>query len=115
MSANQASFPIATMARILGVSEAGYYAWRNRPPSAHAQADTALFKRVQAIHAGSRETYGSPRVHAELKAGGEEARPQAGRTLGARRGSCGCEPPPGWRDHHAAGRGGQAGAGLGGP
>lgn len=72
MSANQATFPVATMARVLGVSEAGYYAWRNRPPSAHAQADTALLKRVQAIHAGSRETYGSPRVHAELQAGGEK-------------------------------------------
>lgn len=72
MSANQASFPIATMARVLGVSEAGYHAWRHRLPSAHAQADAALTERVRAIHAGSRETYGSPRVHAELRAGGEK-------------------------------------------
>ncbi len=42
MSANQATFPVATMARVLGVSEAGYYAWRSRPPSAHALADAAL-------------------------------------------------------------------------
>ena len=72
MVCEEATFPVATMARVLGVSEAGYYAWRNRPPSAHAQADTALLKRVQAIHAGSHETYGSPRVHAELQAGGEK-------------------------------------------
>jgi putative transposase len=71
MSAHQASFPIATMARVLGVSEAGYYAWRQRPPSARAVADTALLKRVRTIHASSRETYGAPRVHAELRAGGE--------------------------------------------
>ncbi len=71
MSANQAIFPIATMARVLGVSEAGYYAWRHRSPSAHAIADAALLKRMRTIHASSRETYGAPRVHAELRADGE--------------------------------------------
>ena len=72
MSANQADFPIATMARVFGVSEAGYYAWRQRPPSAHAVADKMLLKRVRTIHASSRQTYGVPRVHAELRAGGEK-------------------------------------------
>jgi len=72
MSANQATFPVATMARVLGVSEAGYYAWRHRLPSAHALADAALLKRVRTIHASSRETYGAPRVHAELRADGEK-------------------------------------------
>ena len=71
MSANQATFPIATMARVLGVSEAGYHAWRKRPPSKKQEADTTLLKRVRTIHASSRETYGAPRVHAELLAGGE--------------------------------------------
>jgi putative transposase len=71
MSANQADFPIAVMARVLGVSEAGYFAWRQRPASAHAMADAALLKRVRTSHATSRETYGAPRVHAELRAGGE--------------------------------------------
>ena len=42
MSANQAFFAIATMARVLGVSTAGYYAWRSRLPSARAIADDAL-------------------------------------------------------------------------
>jgi len=71
MSANQADFPIATMARVLGVSEAGYHAWRGRPPSAHTLADAVLLKRVRTVHASSRETYGAPRVHAELRAGGQ--------------------------------------------
>jgi len=72
MNANQVIFPIATMSRVLGVSKAGYYAWRNRLPSAHAQADVALLKRVRTIHASSRETYGAPRVHAELRADGKK-------------------------------------------
>ena len=72
MSAHQAVFPVAVMARVLGVSEAGFHAWRRRPVSAHAVADAALLKRIRTIHAGSRQTYGAPRVHAELRAGGEK-------------------------------------------
>jgi putative transposase len=72
MSAHQAVFPVAVMARVLGVSEAGFHAWRRRPASAHALSDAALLKRIRTIHAGSRETYGAPRVHAEFRAGGEK-------------------------------------------
>ena len=50
---------------------AGYYAWLQRPPSAHATADAALLKRVRTIHASSRQTYGAPRVHADLRGRGE--------------------------------------------
>jgi putative transposase len=70
MSANQAVFPIAVMARVLGVSPAGYYAWCRRLPSAHARSDGELLKRIRTIHASSRGTYGAPRVHAELRAEG---------------------------------------------
>jgi putative transposase len=65
-------FPVSTMARVLGVSRAGFYAWLSRPASEHAQADAALLKRIRTVHATARETYGSPRVHAELRAGGEK-------------------------------------------
>ena len=71
MSANQARFPIAAMARVLGVSKAGYYAWRHPPPSAHARADEVLLTRIKTVHISSRQTYGAPRVHAELRAAGE--------------------------------------------
>jgi putative transposase len=67
MSTHQALFPIATMARVLGVSKAGYYAWQRRPPSAHAEADAALLKRIRTVPMSSRQTYGAPRVHAELR------------------------------------------------
>ncbi len=72
MSANQASFPTAVMARVLSVSEAGCYAWRQRPLSSHAVADAALLKRVRTVHASSRETHGAPCIHAELRATGEK-------------------------------------------
>src|SRR3982751_6106515 len=70
MSANQASFPVSVMARVLGVSKAGFYAWRRRPPSARARAGASLLKRIRTVHASSRESYGAP-VHAQLRAGGE--------------------------------------------
>ena len=59
------------MSRVLGVSKAGYYAWVHSPPSAHAVADAALLKRVRAVFVRSRQTYGAPRVHAELRGHGE--------------------------------------------
>jgi putative transposase len=71
MSANQADFPIATMARVLGVSESGYHAWRQRTPSARSLSDGLLLKSIRTIHAGSRDTYGAPRVHAALQARGQ--------------------------------------------
>jgi putative transposase len=61
------------MCRLLGVSASGYYAWRERPPSARVQADAALTERIRAIHKHSRETYGVPRIHAELVEEGTRA------------------------------------------
>ena len=54
------------------MSKAGFHAWLRRPPSTYAVADAALLKRVRTVHASSRHTYGAPRVHAELRAGGEK-------------------------------------------
>ncbi len=71
MRANQAVFPIARMARVLGVSTAGYHAWLRRAPSARAEADERLLEQIRTVHAASRATYGAPRVHAELKARGK--------------------------------------------
>ena len=70
MSARQACYPVATMARVLKVSSSGYYAWRKRGPSKREREDAMLQERMKAIHAKSRGTYGAPRIHAELRADG---------------------------------------------
>jgi putative transposase len=68
--ANQAMHSVSTQCRVLGVSESGYHAWRTRLPSKRAVADAELTERIRAIHTQSRETYGAPRIHAELAAEG---------------------------------------------
>jgi putative transposase len=55
------------MCRLLGVSRSGFDAWERRAPSERALHDVWLVERIRAIQARSRETCGSPRVHAELR------------------------------------------------
>lgn len=71
IDAEKANYPVAKQCAWLGVSRAGYYAWRARPPSEHAREDERLRVLVREAHERSRCTYGSPRVHAELAAHGE--------------------------------------------
>jgi putative transposase len=66
IDAEKTSFPIAFMCRRLGVSKAGYFAWQRRPLSRRDVADARISKLMHQIHAGSRGTYGAPRIHAEL-------------------------------------------------
>ena len=68
IEAEKTSFPVQFMCRMLGVSRSGYYGWRDRPPSARSRENDALAERIREIHRRSRQTYGSPRVHAELRA-----------------------------------------------
>ena len=65
ISSHQAEFPIATMARVLGVSVSGHYTRRSHPAAAHAPSDATLLRRISTICAASHSTYGAPRVHAE--------------------------------------------------
>jgi putative transposase len=68
IDAERANYPVAMLCRMLRVSKSGYYAWRSRPPSKRSREDYALTQKIREVHHRSRETYGSPRVHAELRA-----------------------------------------------
>lgn len=68
---NATRYPVRLLCRALNVSPSGYYGWRDRPESRRAQANRALQKQIETIHAESDQTYGSPRIHAELRAQGQ--------------------------------------------
>ena len=70
ISTEKAFAPVATLCRVLEVTRSGYYAWLVRGPSDHAANGQKLALEIAAIHKASGETYGSPRVHAELLAKG---------------------------------------------
>ncbi len=61
---------VQRLCRVLGVSRAGFYEWRDRHPSLRAQADADLQATIVQLHTESRGTYGRPRVHAKLAASG---------------------------------------------
>ncbi|HEV2126452.1 MAG TPA: IS3 family transposase [Chloroflexota bacterium] len=63
----KAKHSVTRMCQMLGVSPSGYYAWRKRGPSHRSQEDARLLEIIKAIHAKSRRTYGTPRIHAELR------------------------------------------------
>ena len=62
--------PVSKMCSLLGVTRSGFYAWAKRPKPARAKSDAQLAATVAAVHQRSRKTYGSPRVHRELRAHG---------------------------------------------
>ena len=70
IQAEKATYPVTTLCRVLGVSRAGFYAAQARPVPTRVAEDERLAIEIAAIHAGSRRCYGSPRVHAELRARG---------------------------------------------
>jgi transposase InsO family protein len=65
------AYPVRTLCAVLEVSTSGYYAWRDRPESARQAADRGLTADIRRIHADNRAVYGSPRMHAALRAEGQ--------------------------------------------
>jgi len=61
------AFPVSPMCRVLRVGKSGFYAWLNRPESPRIRENQHLVVEIKALHKQSRYTYGSPRLHADLK------------------------------------------------
>src|SRR6266436_515102 len=84
----RADYPVTIMCDVLGVSPAGYYAWRARPESPRAAANCELVDDIKRVHRDTNGRYGSPRVHAESGPRGE---PRSHRAIDA---------PPRYQGHH---------------
>lgn len=70
IDAHLGELSVVRMCRALGVTSSGYYAWRRRPSPERTQRDQALSAHVRAVFNASKGRYGSPRVHAQLRAAG---------------------------------------------
>lgn len=63
-------WPVQLMCRVLGVSRSGYYDWRDRPESPRSVANRTLLGEIRRLKARHHNRYGSPRMHAALRAEG---------------------------------------------
>jgi putative transposase len=70
MEQERTRYPVSLMCRALERSRSGFYAWRRRPESPRAVANRRLNVEIKSIHQKSHQTYGSPRIHFELKTRG---------------------------------------------
>src|SRR5215467_4478498 len=62
----RADYPVTLLCDVLGVSPAGYYAWRSRPESRRSAANRDLVDDIRRVHRDTRGRYGSPRIRVEL-------------------------------------------------
>jgi putative transposase len=67
IDAKRSQHSVSLLCSVLGVSRAGYYAWKDRPASARERRDAELVELIGRLHAESKGTYGWPRIHAELR------------------------------------------------
>jgi putative transposase len=67
IDAKKSQHPVSLLCSVLGVSRAGFYAWKDRPASARQRRDCEVLEAIAAIHGESQATYGWPRIHAELR------------------------------------------------
>jgi transposase InsO family protein len=94
--AEKANLPVSRLCDALEVSPSGYYAWEQRPPSQRAMTDAKLVPVIRACHVRSRGTYGSPRIHQDLRALGHRvARKRVARLM--RRECLSARPPRRYR------------------
>lgn len=71
ISEYRSDFSVWKMCRYLGASKSGYYDWLDRPESMRAQENRYILDEITMIHKTKyKDTYGSPRVHRELRVKG---------------------------------------------
>jgi hypothetical protein len=64
---HEQAYAVGRMCTLLRICHSSYYAWKKRKPSQREQENQALIEHIRRIHKLSRKTYGSPRVHAQLR------------------------------------------------
>ena len=77
---SEVAFPVAAMCRVLEVSTSGFYDWKAQPISARSERSATLRSKVRDLFEKSLRRYGSPRIHAELRAEGHRV---SGKTVAA--------------------------------
>ena len=70
IDAHRQLWPVTILCQTLRVSRSGFHAWLGRPRSTRSIADDQLSVKIVEVYERSRKTYGSPRVHADLRAEG---------------------------------------------
>jgi hypothetical protein len=68
--AEKAQYPVAVLCRVMDVARSGFYAWCQRPFSPRAQQNQSLLAQIQRAHRDSDGSYGSPRIHRDLRSQG---------------------------------------------
>jgi HTH-like domain len=89
-----AGFPVAAACRAAGVTRSRYYAWAAGLPHANHDEEARLLAEIRAIHTDSHGTYGSPRVHAQLRRHGWRVNRKRVERLMRVHGIVGHRPPP---------------------
>ena len=67
IDAEKARHTVRMICRVIGVSRAAYYVWRDAQVAPHADADALVRVHIRGVHRASRGTYGSPRMTAALR------------------------------------------------
>ena len=67
IDAAKKEFPVQRLCKVLGVSQSGYFAWKDRPACRRQHEDMVLLAHIRSAFALSNATYGSPRMTRELR------------------------------------------------
>jgi putative transposase len=67
IQAEKARYPVAMLCGVMAVTRSGFYAWCQRPVSRRVQQNQVLLAQIRRSHRDSAGSYGSPRIHRDLR------------------------------------------------